>query len=376
MRKLFTALLAAGGLALAGSAVPAGAATAPLKAAKITMVTSGLDNPRGLAFLPNGTLAVAEAGHGGDVCVEGGAACIGTSSQVSTINLANGTHTPLVTGLFSMTLVDEGAVLGVGGLSVQGGRLLAIEGEYPQQFADVSCSGQPADCPHVLAVARATAGTLAKVTPSGHWHTIAGVGAFNFQWTVDQAIPGAELDSNPYGLLGLPGRTYVADAGSNTLVSVGANGRITVLHRFPDPVPAEPFPTDGVPTCAALTPSGQLYVADLSGRIWRMSNGGTTATQVLPASSGLHFTGCQADTAGNVYFVSLFSGTPFPGPTSGSILKLTPAGAISTVVSGLNFPNKLAIGPDGSLYVSVNSVCPATPGPCGPATGSVIRITS
>jgi hypothetical protein len=375
MRKIFTALLAAGGLALAGSAVPAGAATATPKAATITTVTSGLDNPRGLAFLPNGTLAVAEAGHGGDVCINGGVVCIGTSSQVSRINLANGTHTPLVTGLFSMTLVDEGANLGVGGLSVQGGRLLGIEGEYPQQFAGISCADQPADCPQVLATARAQAGTLAKVTPSGHWHTIAGVGAFNYQWTVDQAIPGAELDSNPYGLLGLPGRTYVADAGSNTLVSVGANGRITVLHRFPDPVPAEPFPTDGVPTCATLTPSGQLYVADLAGRIWRMTNGGRAATQVLPASSGLHFTGCQADAAGNVYFVSLFSGTPFPGPTSGSILKLTPAGAISTVVSGLNFPNKLAIGPDGSLYVSVNSVCPATPGPCGPDTGSVIRIS-
>src|SRR5262245_42723005 len=56
------ALLAAGSLALAGSAVPAGAATATPKAATVTTVTSGLDNPRGLAFLPNGTLAVAEAG--------------------------------------------------------------------------------------------------------------------------------------------------------------------------------------------------------------------------------------------------------------------------------------------------------------------------
>jgi hypothetical protein len=375
MRKLCTALLAAGTLALAGSAVPAGAATATPKAATVTTVTSGLDNPRGLAFLPNGTLAVAEAGHGGDVCIHGGAVCIGATSQVSTINLANGTHTPLVTGLFSLTLVSEGATLGAGGLSVQGGRLLAIEGEYPQQFADVTCSGQPSDCPQVLAAARATAGTLAKVTPSGHWHTIAGVGAFDYQWTVDQAIPGAELDSNPYGLLGLPGRTYVADAGSNTLDSVGANGRITVLHRFPNPVPAEPFPTDGVPTCAALTPSGQLYVADLAGRIWRMANGGTAATQVLPATSGLHFTGCAADPAGNVYFVSIFSGTPFPSPLSGSVVKLTPTGAVSTVVSGLNFPNKPAIGSGGSLYVSVNSVCPATPGPCGPATGSVVRIS-
>jgi sugar lactone lactonase YvrE len=154
-----------------------------------------------------------------------------------------------------------------------------------------------------------------------------------------------------------------------------AGSGVIALVRRAAAEPAEPFPTDGVPTCAALTPSGQLYVADLAGRIWRMTNGGTAATEVLPATSGLHFTGCQADPAGNVYFVSLFRGTPFPGPTSGSLVKLTPTGAISTVVSGLNFPNKLAIGSDGSLYVSVNSVCPATPGPCGPATGSVVRIS-
>jgi sugar lactone lactonase YvrE len=267
-------------------------------------------------------------------------------------------------------------VLGVGGLSTQGGQLLGIEGEFPQELDGASCAGQPADCAQVLAAARATAGTLGKVTP-GSWHVIAGVGASDFQWTVDHQseFPGSEEDSNPYGLLGLPGGTYVADAGSNLLDSVGANGKISVLFRFPDPVPAEPFPADGVPTCVAMTPNGQFYVGDLAGRIWRMSAGGTVATMVLPSTSGMHFTGCEADAAGNVYFVSIFSGTPFPGPGSGSLIKLAPTGAITPVVTHLNFPNKVAVGFDGSLYVSVNTVCPATPGPCGPATGSVVRIT-
>jgi hypothetical protein len=368
MRKLFMSFLAACVLALTGLATTAGATT-------ITTVATGLDNPRGLTFLPNGTLAVGEAGHGGDVCV-GGAVCVGATSQVSTINLANGTHTPIVTGLFSLELVAEGAVLGVGGLSTQGGRLLGIEGEFPQEVSDVSCTGQPSDCPQVLAAARGTAGTLGQVTP-GKWRTIAGVGASDFQWTVDHQseFPGSEEDSNPYGVLGQSGFSYVADAGSNLLDSVGANGTISVLFRFPDPVPAEPFPVDAVPTCVTRTPNGRLYVADLAGRIWRMTNGGTAATLVLPSTSGMHFTGCQADHAGNVYFVSIFSGTPFPSPMSGSLIKLSSTGAISTVVPNLNFPNKLAIGFDGSIYVSVNTVCPATPGPCGPATGSVVRIT-
>jgi sugar lactone lactonase YvrE len=229
----------------------------------------------------------------------------------------------------------------------------------------------------VLDHARATAGTLAKVTPSGNWLTIAGVGASDFQWTVDHhdQFPGSEEDSNPYGLLGLPSSTYVADAGSNLLDSVDANGRISVLYRFPDPVPGMPFPADAVPTCVALTPDGRLYVGDLAGRIWRMSNGGTSATLVLPSTSGQHFTGCESDSAGNVYFVSIFSGTPFPSPGSGSLWKLSPTGALSPVVTHLNFPNKVAVGFDGSLYVSVNTVCPAHPGPCGSATGTVVRIT-
>src|SRR5262245_12659566 len=69
-------------------------------AATVTPVAAGLDSPRGLAFLPDGTLAVAEAGHGGDVCFPGGGPCLGTSGQISTIDLGDGSHTPIVSGLF------------------------------------------------------------------------------------------------------------------------------------------------------------------------------------------------------------------------------------------------------------------------------------
>jgi hypothetical protein len=132
-------------------------------AATVTQVAVGLDNPRGVAFLPNGTLVVGEAGHGGDVCLGAGGTlpCYGTSSQISSIDLATGAHTPIVTGLYSVLSPDGGgSVLGMSGLSVQGGRLLAAMGENPaaEPLASASCVGLAADCPDVLATARAEAG--------------------------------------------------------------------------------------------------------------------------------------------------------------------------------------------------------------------------
>jgi hypothetical protein len=375
MRRLSAVLVAACVVVLVGVA-GAGAVT-------VTPVASGLDNPRGVAVLPNGTLVVAEAGHGGDVCLgdSGGLPCYGTSSQISVINVATGGHTPIVSGLFSVLTPDGGgSVLGLSGLSVQGGRLLAVLGENPraEPLASASCTGLPADCADVLDTARDQAGQLLKVSQGGSFNLLAGVGAFDFDFTLDNPggdMFGTEIDANPYGVLAMPSGTYVADAGANTLDWVDNNGDISILHRFVVPEPPEPFPTDAVPTCIAQG-AGGLIVADLAGRIWSVD--GTNATLLSPQVNGRHFTGCAADADGNVYLVSIFDGDGFPTPATGEVVELAANsdGAVSTIASGLNFPNMIAIGHDGQLFVTVNSVCPATPGgPCGPATGALVKIT-
>jgi glucose/arabinose dehydrogenase len=77
------ALLALGGAAPAQDA----GAPEPLGASPFKVVAQGLDNPRGLAIGPNGTLYVAEAGKGGTgpcgVNAEGGKACYGKSGAVT-----------------------------------------------------------------------------------------------------------------------------------------------------------------------------------------------------------------------------------------------------------------------------------------------------
>jgi hypothetical protein len=348
MKKLTAALLLASALTLVALVASAGAAT-------ITPLSSGLDSPRGLAFLPNGTLTVAEAGHGGDVCIPDGP-CFGTTGQISSIDLLTGSHAPIVSGLFSF-FDPEGGAIGIDGLSAQGGRLLGIMGIYPQAFAGADCSqipNAPSDCPQVLATAQTQAGALLKFNPSGNWNKVADVGGFDYQFTADNpggSTYGTEVDANPYGVLAQPRGAYVADAGSNTLDWVSNNGTVSIVYRFPVPDPEEPFPTDAVPTCVASA-GGHLTVADLAGRIWRVNGGFAT---LISGQNGDHYTGCATDAAGNVYVVSMFHGL-FPNPGTGSIVKVSPTQGVSTLpgTEGMVFPNGITVGPDGALYVSAN----------------------
>ena len=66
------------------SLVPAAASAEP-RHDRVRTVARGLDNPRGLAFLPDGTLAVAEAGHAGPLCL-GPGVCVGLSGEVVAID--------------------------------------------------------------------------------------------------------------------------------------------------------------------------------------------------------------------------------------------------------------------------------------------------
>ena len=76
---------------------------------------------------------------------------------------------------------------------------------------------------------------------------------------------GAQIDSNPYGLLALPGHQLVADAGGNSLLDVAANGDVSTIATFPR-WPRQPFGLrDAVPTDVVAGPDGAYYVSTLTG---------------------------------------------------------------------------------------------------------------
>jgi hypothetical protein len=355
-------------------------------ASSVTQVAAGLDSPRGIGFV-NGRMVVAEAGHGGTTCFTPAPSftiCFGQTSQISWVNPSTHTHTPLVTGLFSVSLGQEGTI-GVSGLSIQNGKILAQIGGTPQEVPPgVAFAGE--------------AGRLLSVNSNGTWQTIAAVGKRDYNYTLKFTLPTPgvfspgtqEHDANPYGVLATSKGTLIADAGSNTLDSVSSTGKISILHHFPwrDPNPNN-FPSDAVPTCVAWA-GGALWVGQLSGRLAKMV--GSSVTSVVPKDSAgnpllTHVTNCISDSSGNLYFVNMFGpGIPFTSPSFfvGNVVKYNVHTGRGSIVAGnLSFPNMAAIGPNGNLYVTTGSICPANgaspvpppaPNPCV-GGGKVMRIT-
>jgi hypothetical protein len=378
-------------------ATSAAAVAAPVAAAKtprLRVLARGLDNPHGLAFLPSGKLAVAEAGHAGSICLAPGE-CVGRNGQVTVIS-PGGQRTALAKGFPS--LGGPFGTFGLGGLALQRGKLYALVGLDPQAFGDPAqdCSGgpDPTACVATVTAVQKGSGFLDRVNSlsadmgvSG----IAGVGRFDFAYSSAHPDPGNPEympgDGNPFGLTAGPGGSfYVVDAASNTLDLVDRHGRISVLAAVPDPPHHKPI-YDAAPTCAARTASGGLIIGAESGALWRWD--GRHLRKILTGGRVGQVVGCIADRRGNVFIDNLSARIRghFPNfhekPSDGSIVKVTPDLKTSYVASGLNYPTGLTLGPDGHLYVAVNGLCPrdlsllnaqnSEPGGC-PAAGQIVRL--
>jgi hypothetical protein len=325
-------------------------------AATTSVAMSGLDNPRGLAFGPEGALYVAEAGRGGPgPCfvppIRGGLACYGPTGAVS--RLWRGHQERVVTGLPSYaglagdaTGAHDIAFLGRGGAYVTigwGGEGLprSVLGDAGEQF-----------------------GWLVHVPASGGWRPVADIVGYEF--AVDPG--GGLLESNAYGLLAEPGGRVIADAGANALLGVKANGDISTLAIFPSR--AQGRSTDSVPTAVDVGPDGAYYVAELTGIPF--AAGAANIYRVVPGQAPtVAWSGFTTviDIAfgpdGSLYVLEHSTGPVF-FQLPGRLIKVAPDGTRTTVIGGLTRPGSVAVGPDGALYVSNRST--------SIGTGEVLRI--
>src|SRR5438045_548363 len=148
-------------------------------AASVTTVMTGLDNPRGLAFGPEGALYVAEAGRGGAgpcIVLRGVPQCYGPTGAVS--RLWRGEQERIATGLpsygtaASTTGPHDISFLGRGGAYVTIG--MGFEGQPRSALAGVGDQF----------------GQLVHLPASGGWRPIADIAAYEFA-----ANPGGDRKS-------------------------------------------------------------------------------------------------------------------------------------------------------------------------------------
>ena len=315
----------------------------------IHVVMSGLDNPRGMAFGPEGALYVAEAGRGGAgpcqvIVPPDGPACFGLTGAVS--RLWKGQQTRVVSNLPSAATAT-GQANGPNDISLlgRGGALLTIgSGGHPDLRAGWGPGGE-------------VFGTLLQVSASGQWRVVTDIAAQEALANPD----GGVIDSNAYGVLALPGEHLVADAGANALFSIRANGSASTVAVFPNR--ASGRSTDAVPTDVVIGPDGAYYVSELSGVPF--AAGAANIYRVVPGQLPIVFEGgfktaidLDFGPDGSLYVLEHASGPVFFGGP-GRIVRVAPDGTRSVVYAGLNRPTSLLVF-DGGIYVTNNGISVGT----------------
>lgn len=351
---LLAALACVGGIiALPGTAIASGP--------RHTVVVSGLNNPRQLAFGPHGSLLIAEAGRGSlhpdsSNCFPGpeGTTCVGTTGSVSLVPFPGWQHNSkpwrIVTGLLSGAAPDGGSAVGSDGVSYGSGRLLIQETFVPPE---VLGPGLPAWQSGKLLSAR-----------HGMLRVVADIAAVEQQRNPD----GLQVDSDPYAVLSLGHRRSVtADAAGNDLVLVDRHGArpftVFPLHGCGGQR-TEECDQEPVPTSLALGPHHALYVGELAhfepneARVWKVSartghilgyygKGGTICRNDQTGFTTI--TGVAFDRWGNLYVSELIG-----GDGSGQIVRISRSCQRTTMA--VPAPAGLVVDRHGTVYVSAYSI--------------------
>lgn len=300
-------------------------------------VAQNLDHPRGLAYASDGTLYVAEGGHGGEVMMDTpeGEQGFGSTGRLGIV-APDGTYSVALSNLPSVG--DSGP----SGLAVTDSSIWLVISVGPPNAVLTGT---------LLELDRASLRVKRFIDLMSH--------------EIANNPDGNEIDSNPVDVeVAADGTVFVVDAGCNCVLTWTEADGLQVFHAWPE---------NPVPTSIAFAPDGNIVIGFLSPapftpgsakvEVW------TPGGELVSTYDGLTMVVSVAVGAdGTIYATELAAeGFGEQGPTPGAVVSVGMDG-VTPLLEGLAAPYGLAISPDGNLVVSTN----ATFGP--PMMGEVVTV--
>jgi glucose/arabinose dehydrogenase len=316
------------------------------------IVLDGLNEPRGLLVLPDGTLCVAEAGKldDGQVVREGPTANRADTGSVSCAD-PTGERLRIIQQLPHVFYNATGVSTGPADLATMDGDLHLLTGESEGPLAR----------------------KLLRLTdPTGPPEIVADFLAFATDTAEPDFFDETFIFSNPFAMIPDPAnkRFLVTDGATGHVLAAGLDGDVRVFSEVTG---------HEVLTGIARGPDGLVYVASFSqlphetgdGAVLRLHADGSfgVAADNLTTPIDIAF-----DATGRLYVLEFIdsteTGDPYRGKT-GRLLRLDPSGdgwvTPRILVQGLPFPTALLIDGDERLYISIRGAFSQ------PGRGEIVR---